>query len=75
MNDNAPGLLADVRPGDRVKIIDRFGKVHAGRCVMKFATHCVLNMGGAHGRPAVADNDNIVGVVKAKERRPERAIG
>lgn len=61
-------LVAAARPGDRAVIVDRFGVNHSGRVVMKFASHLVPNMGGAHGRPAVADDNNLVRVVAKKEK-------
>lgn len=61
-------LVAAAKPGDRVVILDRFGVEHAGRCVMKFPSHLVLNMGGAHGKPGVADDSNIVRIVAKKAK-------
>lgn len=54
--------------GDKVTIIDRFGVKHTGKAVMRssFPDSWVLNMGGAHGTPALASSKNIVKVVKAK---------
>ena len=65
------GAIADymgIKPGDRVTIVDRFGKERTGKAVMfNYRVGCwVLNMGGAHGRPAIADETNIT-----KVRRPE----
>jgi hypothetical protein len=54
----------DVSPGDRVYVKDRFGVTKSGRAVMTFPSHAVLNMGGKHGTPQVADDGNIVKVVK-----------
>ena len=50
-------LVDAIRSGDRVTIIDRFGKKHIGRAVMR-SSHggWVLNMGGAHGTPGIADD-------------------
>jgi len=55
--------INDVRPGDRVTIVDRFGKERTGRAVMR-SSHggWVLNMGGKHGTPGIADERNIVKV-------------
>lgn len=61
-------LVSAARPGDRAVIVDRFGVERAGRVVMKFPSHLVLNMGGAHGRPAVADDNNLVRVIAKKEK-------
>lgn len=52
-----------VRPGDRVTIVDRFGNRRAGRAVMFGPAGWVLNMGGRHGTPAIANESNIVKVV------------
>ena len=60
-------LFEAIRPGDRVTIVDRFGVSRAGRCVMKFPSHAVLNMGGKHGTPGIATAENVVKVRKAKE--------
>jgi hypothetical protein len=62
-----PGIVDAIRPGDRVTIVDRFGKQRTGRAVMR-GTHggWVLNMGGAHGTPGLADDRNIVKVSPAK---------
>lgn len=57
----------DIRVGDRVTIVNRFGQKSTGRAVMR-STHggWVLNMGGRHGTPAVADSHNIVSVKKVR---------
>lgn len=55
----APGVI---RPGDRVTIVDRFGTQRTGRAVMRGPHGWVLNMGGKHGTPAVAADENIVSV-------------
>lgn len=76
-------LVDAASPGDVVVILvpsgrGRNGVEYAekrGRCVMKFpGSHLVLNMGGAHGRPAVANDDNIVRVV-AKKAKAEAMPG
>lgn len=62
------GRLVDaIRSGDRVTIVDRFGKQQSGRAVMR-SSHggWVLNMGGAHGTPGLASDDNIVKVSPGK---------
>lgn len=51
-----------ISPGQRVTIAGRHGQTQTGRVVMVFPTHCVLNLGGAHGTPAVASDQNIVKV-------------
>jgi hypothetical protein len=67
----AAGISATIRPGDRVTWVDRFGKQHTGRAVMP-STYggWVLNMGGAHGTPAVVDDSNIVKVSPRKNPGP-----
>jgi hypothetical protein len=68
------GISASIRPGDRVTYVDRFGKQHTGRAVMP-SSHggWVLNMGGAHGTPAVVDDSNIVKVSPRKNPRVKGA--
>ena len=56
----ASRLLSAVCVGDRVTISDRFGEHHTGRAVMRGPAGWVLNMGGPHGTPAIADVQNIV---------------
>lgn len=63
---------ASIGPGDRVTIINRFGQEHSGKAVMKGPAGWVLNMGGPHGTPAIADERNVVKVKKAK--KPGRYI-
>ena len=62
-------LVDTIEHGDKVTIIDRFGKKHTGKAVMKACSggvkHWILNIGGAHGTPALADDRNIVRVAKA----------
>ena len=61
----ADGRLIDsVRPGDRVTIINRFDQKSTGRAVMpaKGGIGWVLNMGGAHGTPGIATDENTVAV-------------
>ena len=55
-----------IRPGDRVTIVDRFGKNHTGRATLLGPAGWVLNMGGQYGTPAIATESNIVKVVYAK---------
>lgn len=57
-----------IRPGATVTIVDRFGKTRKGRAVMyNFQVHAwVLNMGGAHGTPGIATEENTVKVTAAK---------
>jgi hypothetical protein len=55
-------ILDAIKSGDRVTIVNRFGQKSTGRAVMRGPYGWVLNMGGKHGTPAVADNDNITNV-------------
>lgn len=59
-------MALNVKHGDRVTIRDRFGKQRTGTVngLLIFPSHCVLNMGGRYGTPAVADASNIVRVRK-----------
>lgn len=65
-------IVHAIRPGDRVTIVDRFGKKHTGRAVICERDHCVLNMGGRYGTPAVATDENIVGVKPTRGKNPRR---
>ena len=60
--DTTPRLLDTIRPRDRVTIVDRFGKRHTGTAVMPGPAGWVLNMGGPHGTPGIATDDNVVAV-------------
>jgi hypothetical protein len=55
-----------LKAGDRVTIINRFGQLFTGRVVMKGPYGWVLNMGGRHGTPAIANDSNIVKIRKTK---------
>jgi hypothetical protein len=57
-----PLLTSVIHAGDRVTIVDRFGKQRSGRAVMRGPAGWVLNMGGKHGTPAIADDNNTVRV-------------
>lgn len=57
-----------IRAGDRVTIVNRFGQKRTGRAVMPGPCGWVLNMGGAHGTPAIADASNIVRVTRKGEK-------
>lgn len=69
--DGLPGefhreqMFTLARPGKTAGIITPHGSVLCGRVVMKFATHAVLNLGGAHGTPGVMDASNCVFVAGA----------
>jgi hypothetical protein len=57
-------ILDTIKAGDRVTIANRFGQKSTGRAVMRGPGGWVLNMGGKHGTPAVADERNIVKVAR-----------
>mgnify|MGYP000865238174 CR=1 FL=1 len=69
-SDNLPGAFhrealarSITRAGLKVAITNRFGQVHTGRTVMSSrGGGWVLNMGGAHGMPSLADETNVVWV-------------
>lgn len=54
----------DVRAGDFVTMRTPHGTEVTGRVVMSFSTHVVLNIGGKHGTPKLADHSNILTVVR-----------
>jgi len=60
----ADKLIAQIRPGDTVWFVNRFGfgKSGCGRAVMSNPVGWVLNMGGRHGTPQVVTADNITAV-------------
>ena len=59
-----------VRPGDRVIILTPHGNRVSGRVVMlNFQHDCaVLNAGGAHGTPKIADRDNTISIKRGNVR-------
>lgn len=59
-------MLDFIRPGDRITIRNRFNQERTGKAVMRGTYGWVLNMGGAHGTPAIADDRNIVRVKAAR---------
>lgn len=61
-------ILDAIHVGDRVTVVNRFGQERTGRAVMRGLHGWVLNMGGAHGTPEVADNENIVRVIRKGTR-------
>jgi hypothetical protein len=58
-----------IRAGDKVTIVNRFGQRQTGRAVMRGPYGWVLNMGGRHGTPGIATEDNTVGVKPARGRK------
>ena len=63
---NSGTVYDAIRAHDRVTIVNRFGKTSTGRAVMLGPAGWVLNMGGAHGTPAIAYPENVVRVQKAR---------
>ena len=56
-------LIDSVRPGSRVTILTPHGQRLSGRAVMpSVCGGWVLNGGGRHGTPLLADDDNTVAV-------------
>lgn len=62
-------ILDAIRPGDKVTILNRFGRARTGRAVMRGPAGWVLNIGGRHGTPDIATDDNVVRVAARKETR------
>lgn len=71
------GVVSQIRPGDRVTILTQQGQERSGRAVMYNAQQeCwVLNMGGPHGTPGIANEENIVRVSKSKRNKDQGAVG
>lgn len=60
---NGSTMVASIRPGSRVTILTPQGQQRTGRVVMSCrAGGWVLNLGGRHGTPGIADESNIVAV-------------
>ena len=57
--------LDDIKAGDRVTIVTAHGQRRTGRAVMRGPAGWVLNMGGPHGTPGIANEKNIVRIKKA----------
>lgn len=56
-------MTHEIKAGDRATIVNRFGQKRTGRATLKGPHGWVLNMGGKHGTPAIAEPANIVKVV------------
>lgn len=67
------GVLQAIRAGDRVTITTPHGQQVTGRAVMKGPAGWVLNLGGPHGRPGIATEENTVKVVPAKRASTKEA--
>ena len=50
----------EIKRGDRVTIVNRFGQERTGRAVIRGPHGWVLDMGGKYGTPAIANSKNIV---------------
>jgi len=61
-------MIQCIRPGNRVTIRDRFGQERAGYAVMRGPAGWVLNMGGRHGTPAIANEENIVKITVGRAK-------
>jgi hypothetical protein len=65
-HDGLPGpfhrehIFHSIGPHDTVAVVTPHGQVRLGKAVMVFPTHAVLNLGGAHGTPGIADITNTV---------------
>ena len=64
-----PSLFSLITAGSRVTIVNRFGQEATGRAVMRGPYGWVLNMGGPHGRPDIASDENVVKVSSPKGAR------
>ena len=63
-------LVKYIEPGDRVTIVTATGGLLTGRAVMRGPAGWVLNVGGRHGRTAIATDRNTVKVKKAPAALP-----
>ncbi len=63
-------LIDLIEPGDKVTIVNRLGQKRTGRAVMRSSVGgWVLNMGGKHGTPGLADDSNVIKVTKGGKRK------
>ena len=53
--------------GDTVTINTRFNQTRKGKAVMRGPYGWVLNAGGRHGTPIIADDNNTLSVRKARK--------
>ncbi len=68
-------LVDTIRPRDKVTILTPQGQERTGRAVMRGDYGWVLNMGGRHGTPGIASDENIVRVVHMKPKTRENPAG
>lgn len=67
-----PNIVDAIRPGDRVTILTPHGNQLTGRAVMRSSSGgWVLNLGGRHGTPGIATEENIIRVKLAKRNPVE----
>jgi len=55
-------LFNQIRPRDKVTIITPHGSKLTGRAVTKGPAGWVLNLGGRHGTPGIASEENVIAV-------------
>jgi hypothetical protein len=64
--------MKDIRPGDSVTIVTRHGQKQTGRAVMRGPAGWVLNLGGPHGTPGIATEENTIAVRKARKHADDK---
>lgn len=64
-------LSEQIKHGDKVTIVSSTGQKLTGRAVMfnPKINAWILNTGGRFGTPAIADFENVIKVVREKERK------
>lgn len=60
MGSGRPEWMYAIRPGQRLAIGTPHGHKRSGRVVMAGPAGWVLNLGGKHGTPGIANETNIV---------------
>jgi hypothetical protein len=66
IDNNSVRLVDTISAGDIVTIITPHGQKLKGRAVMKGPHGWVLNLGGKHGTPAIASDENVSKVIHSK---------
>ena len=65
-------LIDIIRPGDKVTIRTARGQKRTGRAVMRSSCDgWVLNGGGRHGTPILADDENTIQIWRPKARKSQ----
>jgi hypothetical protein len=59
-------LFNKIQHGDFVTIVTPHGSTRKGRAVMRGPAGWVLNLGGAHGTPGIASEDNVIALRKGR---------